>query len=511
MATPNTFLNRIRRAVGLPPRGRIRITNWERDERYVPRLPSGAYDFYNINLERVNLSGANLTGANLIGINLEGANLQDAILESASISYANVQGANLEGANLRGTTLRRAILEGAILENAFMLYADLRGANLTGANLRGAYLRGADLEGANLAGAILEGANLEGAYLEGAILEGAILEGANFIGANLEETILEGRQMPAVLPPIPRLYQQETAYEIHNAFDKINKQELITFFETRVENANQINNQLARMNEITFLNAIKENIGHFLSKLTPDELTDIPNKPPGYYPTWIRSWKNIWDTIYSDRLSNILYSFESKKIIVLSLSYVLTRPEQFQKNYVLCYLDEVAFAYNTGSEFDSNFSCSKGFVERFATCLKAGIDAELTTELAEDMKIEYKILRNIIQGGYNADVAKRLISEWQDDNKNIITENGEFRANKYELATQQKNNLIQYLCCELGVNQEELMRNSQVRDTIEYMFEDDNILDNTLGGRRIRRKRTMKKNTKRKQNKKRKSKRRIRR
>ena len=478
MATPNTFVNRMRRAVGLRPRGTIRITNWNRDERYVPRLPTGAY-----NLQGADLHNANLQGVNLEGANLSGANLEDIILSSANLQRANLTNANLQGANLQRT--------------------NLEGANLQGANLQRANLQRANLQRANLTNAILQGSNLRRANLEG-----ANLLRTNFQGANLTNTILEGRNFPPppaqAVTPAPPPNNVGAAYEIHNAFNKINKQELVAFFEPKIENTTQLANEFANMNAIAFLNMIKEKMDYFLSKLNPKELNIIPNKPQGYYPTGIRSWKHIWDAVYSERLSNIIYTHENKKIIGLSLAYVLKEPEQFQKNYVLCYLDEVAFAYKTGSEFNRNFSCSKGFVERFITCLKAGIEAELTTNLPEDKKTEYKMLLNIIQGGYDVEVAKQLINEWQNDNKNIITENGEFRTNKDELVTQQKDNLIYYLCCELGVTQEELMMQPQVRDTIEYMFSDDNILDNTLGGRKRKNRRTAKtiRKTKRKNSKK---------
>lgn len=64
------------------------------------------------------------------------------------------------------------------------------------------------------------------------------------------------------------------------------------------------------------------------------------------------------------------------------------------------------------------------------------------------------------------------------------------------MVAQQKDHLFHYLCCELGVTQEELMRQKQVRETIEYMFSDDNILDNTLGGRRRKTRRKGKRKTK---------------
>ena len=279
------------------------------------------------------------------------------------------------------------------------------------------------------------------------------------------------------------------AYEIHNAYDKINVPDLVAFFERKIANGQQLGIEFSIMTNDEFLNMINTNMINFLSKLTPEELNAIPNKPAGYYPEEIRNWKHIWNALYHYRITQFNFeNEEKKKLIGLSMYYASKQPTPFQVSYVLCYLDENAFAYSSSATFAFNFSCSKGFVERFTTCLKAGVDTLLTTELPEDKKLEYKMLKNKMQGGYDVEVAKQLINEWQNDNKNIITENGEFRANKEELVAQQKDHLFHYLCCELGVTQEELMRNTQVRETIDYMFGDDNILDNTLGGRRRKRK-----------------------
>jgi hypothetical protein len=114
-------------------------------------------------------------------------------------------------------------------------------------------------------------------------------------------------------------------------------------------------------------------------------------------------------------------------------------------------------------------------------------------EVSEEIKTQYRRLKNILSGGViDSRIVMELVTSWQNDNKNIITEkigeNNEFRSNKDELAEQQKQALIHYLCCQLGLTVQELMspENSSIQDTINYIFSDDNILDNTLGGRRTR-------------------------
>lgn len=458
------------------------------------------------NLENAHFEGANLAAAifvnaNLFSSNLTNADLADADLRNAILVQSNLTGADLteadlQNVNLRDSNLRGANLEAANLRNAYLLRANLEGANLQEASLRGAILfeanlRGADLRRSNLNGASLLNANIEGANIEG--LNADLIATALRRDLSPEQRLrvhqLELRvqaRAPARAPARAQEGELGAAFDIHNAYDKINVPDLIYFFKNKIENQRQLLLDLYRMSTTDFLNnVINANMTNFLSKLTPEELNSIPNKPEGYYPDGMTTWEHIWHAIYNDRLTQISFNdAERRKLIGLAITYASKQPVPFQVSYVLCYLDENAFGYSSARTFARNFSCGKGFLERFVTCLKAGIDTMLTTELPEDLKIEYKMLKTKILGGYDVEVAKRLITEWQNDNKNIITENGEFRANKEELVAQQKDHLFHYLCCELGVTQEELMRNAQVRQTIDYMFGDDNILDNTLGGRK---------------------------
>ena len=468
-----------------------------------PRDPeTGHFDMSNADLQGAILNGANFEYANFRGANLQGANLNGANLQWTGFENANLEGANLERAEfyesfLESANLRNANLRNASLQDALLINANLNGADLRNADMRGVDLRGADLRNANLENAVISGGNLNNADLRGANLLGTVIHRSNMTGANTEGINLDIlqqalRRVPPrrAAAPAPGPQPAGAAYEIHNAYDKINVPDLVAFFESKIENGPQLGSEFSTMTNSEFLNnVINAKMRNFLSKLSPEELNSIPNKPAGYYPEGIRTWEHIWNVLYNNRITQFNFENQVKKeLIGLSMYYASKQPVSFQVSYVLCYLDENAFAYSSSDTFAFNFSCSKGFVERFTTCLKAGVDTLLTTELPEDKKLEYKMLKNKMQGGYDVEVAKQLINEWQNDNKNIITENGEFRSNKEELVAQQKDNLFHYLCCELGVTQEELMRNTQVRETIDYMFGDDNILDNTLGGRRRKRK-----------------------
>jgi len=501
----------------------------------VERDEDNIYNLRNADLEHADLPGENLQHANFVEANLYNADLASANLEWADFENADLEMAILNEANLQQTNLESAILRGAQLRNANLLSATLVGATFTGANLTGAILRDTDMRGADLTGARIDGADFRGVILGvdenvffadtiGTYAHGPGDENEVFDDEDAEEEAMEllqnarrqnpidiqarrnrprpERQTPRLREPVARAnlprvpapdVPQEVvgiAFEIHSAFDKVNVPDLISFLEMNTEDGDILKDEFAseRMTHNTFLYLINHNMREFLTNFTEKEIKSIPRKPEGYYLPNISNWVDIWNYLYNERLKAISFNDSSQRqLIGLSISYAASQPTAFQTSYALSYLDENTFAYSSGNTFRKNIGCAKGMIERFITCLNAGIDAELTsTTITNDKKREYMALKNKIQGGYDVYVAMRLITEWQNDNKNIITENGEFRANKTELVKQQRDTLIHYLCCELGVTENELMAKKEVKDTIDYAFDDDNILDNTLGGNRKR-------------------------
>jgi hypothetical protein len=479
----------------------LRIRTIE-DLENAPRLENGAYNLVGANLEGANLQGANLTGADLGGVdlggvdlqnaNLQGSNLQGANLDVTNLEAANLQGANLQGAFLRIANLEAANLQGANLQDAILQEAHIQDANLEDSNLQGANLQDANLTGANLEGANLEGANLEGANLHGANLEGAILEGA----------ILEGDPEPDFDPdraPADAPEPLGIAFGIHNAFNRIDLNKVNNFFRSNIENGNQRLREFNGMNSTQFKTYLRDNMNNLLNALSPEELTSLPTMPDGYYPRYIRNWREVWNTIFETRIRPTEFRQEIQTIICLSILFAQNQGVNFQKNYILSYLNDVAFAYPIGNAdihigFENYVSCTKGSIERFVMSLNVASQTALTDpEVSEEIKTQYRRLKNILSGGViDSRIVMELVTSWQNENKNIITEkigeNNEFRSNKDELVEQQKQALIQYLCCQLGLTVQELMspENSSIQDTITYIFSDDNILDNTLGGRRKR-------------------------
>jgi Leucine-rich repeat (LRR) protein len=349
---------------------------------------------------------------------------------------------------------------------------------------------------------------------------------------------------------------QGIAYEIHNAFETINIDDIDDFFDEKVsiEIKTIIKNEVKKireknigknlsktilyqeiireikksskeyiidstgnipnfqnMNNFEFHNFIESRIDEFLINLSDEP---IPTKSVNYYPENIKTWKDIWNVLYNERIQHLNF-YEYKKTIGLALLYTSLQSKIFIENYVKAYLNDVAFAYDSGTTFTSNFSCGKGMIERFITSLTPAIDAMETLpiieeetkeetksneskseELTNEKLEEYKILKGKLKGGFDEDVAKKLIMDWQEEtnNKNIISnEDGSFKEGKEQIITNQKKKLIEYLCCELTITEEMLLGNNNIKNILDYMFSEDNILDYNLGGKKTRKNKRIKK------------------
>lgn len=517
------------------------------------------------NIEVTNLSGANLQGARMEDVTLdsvilENTNLQDANLARADLQNARFNGANLQGANLEGVQtngVTATSFETANLTVANLQNANLQGSQFIGSILVGANLQNADIRFTNFQDADLRLANLQGINFRDTNLQGAnIGRDVNLPGANLEGIIrvdVGDINLPAANPPVTRHAVQRLVFgprmvdpfavapnvdinavalpppeevpqnidditNVHNAASIIND-EFLTFIASKMENGNALLDELRQIDDAVFLSRIAEYMNALVENLSPQDLTTIPPKPDGYYPPEIRNWRDVWNYILNEKIPHIDFNsrdFADQKIrVIISLMYALNQPVTFQNNYVLCFLNDVAFAYSIPANypnprFVNYFSCARGMVERFTLCLNVAARSALTDpEVPQEKKEEYKRLQTLLRGGrVDMALAKELLSAWVNEHQNIITENGEFRPNKDELITQERQKLIHHLACLLGATEEEMMsnKNTELRDMISYMFSDDNIQDNTLGGRRRTRKNRMK-NGKRKTKKMRKTRR----
>ena len=137
------------------------------------------------------------------------------------------------------------------------------------------------------------------------------------------------------------------AFEVHNAFDKINKDALFLFFKKYYTldlptfDSNKVFVDYMRSILDGFISLMKNN-----NSKKSNTLKDI-------------------DDIFTNVLNGIMYTQEYMKIIAYSLEYANMQSDDFKIAYVSTFTYDCAHAYNGPSPL----SCAKGMIERFVLSL----------------------------------------------------------------------------------------------------------------------------------------------
>ena len=385
-------------------------------------------DFSNQNLNNANFSEANLINANFSNAILNNANLSNAILNNANFSEADLSGANLNETILLRTNLSNAILNNAIFTHSFLMGADLSGANLTRADLTDANLTRANLNQANFSEAILNNAifiysmliranltdanltsanltstnltranltraNLTRADLTGANLTRADLTGANLTGANLTRAVLTDAVLTDVIG-IPELQPQHgVAFEIHNAFDKIQK--------IKDEYLNIIN--ITDNTPLTFPK-IKELFIENINSLLFNE-SETERK--------IKQLNAVFNKVNNYNIPPIHVLLVSK-----SIRFAFLQNNDFKKHYIDIYLDETSNAYSGPND---NTSCVKGIMERLVTSIGQTVAFLCVENGCVDNPV-YLQLNNLINLPFDINQAAKEWYIMQDESTDRRTE-----------------------------------------------------------------------------------------
>jgi Leucine-rich repeat (LRR) protein len=174
------------------------------------------------------------------------------------------------------------------------------------------------------------------------------------------------RDAPEAAPAGPGL-----AFQVHRAFDKINKVALFAF--------------LGDGTPIPTFDTNEEFIEYIDSTLR--ELIDtLPDTNDRKEPT-----NTKYAEIYDKIISKVEYTTAYKEIITNALEYIKRQPLLFKQNYIYYFVYDNFHAYNGAG---STLSCAKGTIERFIFALKTA---------AELMQTEN-------QNAYNANNYEELIS-----------------------------------------------------------------------------------------------------
>lgn len=172
------------------------------------------------------------------------------------------------------------------------------------------------------------------------------------------------RQQPVQQRPMVLQAQvQGVAFDIHDAFDNIDKESLQHFFERTTGVLGELPHP--------FINYIDTTMKSFINQLDESEK-----------PTVTGQYTNVYNRLLDVNFRGKDYT----KLVYYALEYVKHQPTPFQTLYVSSFTDECTTAYRSGN----GMSCTKGIIERFVTILTTAITVDSENS-------EYKTLKLIIK------------------------------------------------------------------------------------------------------------------
>ena len=312
----------------------------------------------NVDLTQDDLRNANLSGANLPN-NIDFSNKN---LEGVNFEYINMIGAKfIENDTLNGVIFNFADLSGAVFTDADVSESDFFYANLTGVNFSGAFMNTTFLSSANMTGANISNVNLEEANVDGANFQDIIyndltevpgfrygLEFAN----NVPEALIVLSQRRDRERRAANNYQEEevparqgVAYEIHNIFNKIDKDQ---YYDILMD-------AMPHPVDLTI-----QDIDVYFQKVIRDHF------PANEQPTAIQKLEAIMRRL---RSSGELSEHETQRLISSTANFVMEQPVEFQIQYMKMFIQDCysAYADTLGNPLqgEQGMSCPRGIVERF--------------------------------------------------------------------------------------------------------------------------------------------------
>lgn len=300
-------------------------------------------DYVSCNMSKIEIDECDFSEENMMGVNLRQSLLLDCVFFRTNLSRLSANG-NME----KRTEFDRCIFEEANLSNANLQYVlfdycGFNNTNFSQANLRRSainnYHSDDDLD---LSEALTDDLTIDGDDYDVFISSQELDEG--FMEEADEDEYIE---------------REGVAWEIHNAFHRINLTELVEY----IRSTNPEKQSMHSDTTDSFLNDIYQLFGSVMNnwyKNNPDrrnELFDQLDKVLGQI--------ECIDFDYHMRQINM----PRWEFIQLVLSFVMAQDERFIRTYIKTFIKDSYEAYSSAEGEDANISCPKGIIERFVLSL----------------------------------------------------------------------------------------------------------------------------------------------
>ena len=351
--------------------------------------------------ENANLSGANLLGASLPFVNLTNAKLNNSNLDSVELSSSLLNGTDVSSSQLTGAQMDNTILIRANLTNC-----DLSSSKLRDSDLTDAILINADLTDANLSRSTLTRANLTNARLYNTNLYAAVLQDAIY-GDNINNAVYEEHNQQGYEGEHMQNYDADgPAFEIHNAFNKIDMGKYMSLIETENKKDEQFKQiDFNKDNIIPYIN------GKFIpyieksKKIEEDKKSDLKGMLK----------KNLDKLISGPEITT-----DTATKLGQTIMFVFNQDDAIINYYVSHVISDTYYAYGDNDEGECQ-SCIDGILERFITVLGNAIGIFCLNKKNECNEVQIKVA-NVVNDIIDV---QELIKEWvqkNDDEERVYSE-----------------------------------------------------------------------------------------
>ena len=345
------------------------------------------------NFENATLSGTDLFGASLPYVNLTNAKLNNSNLDSVELSSSILNGTDFSSSQLTGAQIDNTILIRANLTNCDLSSSKLRDSDLTDAILINADLTDANLSRSTLTRANLTNARLYNTNLEQAVLQDAIY-GDNINNAVFEETIIQPYE--GIGP----------AFEIHNAFNKIDMGKYMSLIETENKKDEQFKQiDFNKDNIIPYIN------GKFIPYIEKSKKIEEVKKS---------ELKDMLKKNLDKLISGPEITTDTATKLGQTIMFVFNQDDAIINYYVSHVISDTYYAYKDNDEGECQ-SCIDGILERFITVLGNAIGIFCLNKKNECNEVQIKVA-NVVNDIIDV---QELIKEWvqkNDDEERVYSE-----------------------------------------------------------------------------------------
>ena len=236
------------------------------------------------------------------------------------------------------------------------------------------------------------------------------------------------------------------AFQVHNEFNSINKQELLSLL------PNVATHDFSTINNPNFVNYVKHRLQEAITSVfTAEERQPLLTALDALYT-------NLQMTDFSQQLTP-----EYRNLFGKSLDFMLEQPADVVKEYLRAYVEECAVAYGTNLDITqmnpTNMSCVKGRFERLVMCVKTALFVQCVENpnAPACLPIYRKILKrvfhvNISEDGTTTEVVEldknELIQQWNSEhleNEEYKTANGVGEMSEDQRRNFFRNDFIQFM------------------------------------------------------------------